>query len=112
MGYDEKVSSLELCAPLSINPDVSVEKTIDVMNKEGYDQLPVIDEAGIIQGVATLGSLKSKVLKSKVLATDPVKKAIYNTFKKATLDTTLEKLDRILDQEHFALVVHTHRIYD
>ena len=63
-----------------------------------------------IVGVATLGSLKTKVLKGKVQATDSVSKAMYTTFKKVTLDTTLEKLDRILDKEHFALVVHAQRL--
>ena len=41
--FDEKVSSLDLSAPLSILPDLSVEQTITIMNDEGYDQLPVID---------------------------------------------------------------------
>ena len=44
--YDEKVSSLELSAPLSIMPDLSVDHTIKIMNQEGFDQLPVIDELG------------------------------------------------------------------
>ena len=44
--YDEKVSSLDLSAPLSIMPDLSVDQTIKIMNSEGYDQLPVIDELG------------------------------------------------------------------
>lgn len=70
----------------------------------------MIDETGKICGVATLGSLKSKILKGKVAATDPVEKASYNTFSKVTLDTTLEKLNRILDTEHFALVVHSQRL--
>lgn len=109
--YDEKVSSLELSAPLSIMPDLSVDQTIKIMNSEGYDQLPVIDESGNIVGVATLGSLKLKVLKGKVQLYDPVVKATYNTFHKVNLDTTLEKLDRILDKEHFALVVHSQRLY-
>jgi len=109
--YDEKVSCMELSAPLSINPSLSVEQTIEIMNKEGYDQLPVIDDNNQICGVATLGSLKSKVLKAKVMATDPVAKATYTTFKKVTLDTTLQKLDRILDKDHFALVVHSQRLY-
>ena len=108
--FDEKVSSMELCAPLSILPDITVEQTIEIMNSEGFDQLPVIDTAGIIQGVATLGSLKSKLLKGKVQPTDAVSKATYSTFKKVTLDTTLEKLDRILDREHFAFVVHSQRL--
>ena len=60
--------------------------------------------------MATLGSLKSKVLKGKVALQDPVRNAMYNTFHKVTLDTTLEKLDRILDKEHFALVVHSQRL--
>jgi len=108
---EEKVSSLELSAPLSILPSVAVEHAIDIMVKEGYDQLPVITESGKIVGVATMGSLKAKMLKGKVNATDPVEAASYNTFKKLNLDTTLSKLNRILDTEHFALVVHNQRLY-
>ena len=63
-----------------------------------------------IHGVATLGSLKAKVLKGTVKPSDAVDKAAYHTFKKVTLDTSLEKLDRILDKEHFALVVHSQRL--
>eukprot|EP00092_Neocalanus_flemingeri_P014100 GFUD01015209.1.p1 GENE.GFUD01015209.1~~GFUD01015209.1.p1 ORF type:complete len:583 (-),score=126.94 GFUD01015209.1:985-2733(-) len=108
---EEKVSSLELSAPLSILPSVAVEHAIDIMVKEGFDQLPVITESGKIVGVATMGSLKAKLLKGKVNATDPVEAATYNTFKKLSLDTTLTKLNRILDTEHFALVVHNQRLY-
>merc|ERR1711874_862027 len=66
---------------------------------------------GKIEGVATLGSLRAKALEGNVLKSDPVVKASYNTFKKVTLETTLEKLNRILDKEHFALVVHSQRLY-
>jgi len=108
---DEKVSSLELSAPLSILPSVPVEHAIDIMVKEGFDQLPVITESGKIVGVATMGSLKAKLLKGKVNANDPVEAATYNTFKTLNLDTTLSKLNRILDTEHYALVVHNQRLY-
>ena len=60
---DEKVSSLDISAPLSILPSVTVEQAIDIMVKEGFDQLPVITESGKIVGVATMGSLKTKLLK-------------------------------------------------
>jgi hypothetical protein len=50
------------------------------------------------------------VLKGKVMPTDAVDKAAYHTFKKVTLETSLDKLDRILDKEHFALVVHSQRL--
>ena len=105
------MSSLELSAPLTITPDLTVEQAIGVMNSEGYDQLPVVNNAtGKIEGVCTLGSLRAKALKGNVMKYDPCLKATYNTFKKVTLDTTLEKLDRILDKEHFALVVHSQRL--
>jgi len=55
--------------------------------------------------------LKSKLLKGKVLPNDAVSKATYKTFKKVTLETTLEKLDRILDSEHYAVVVHSQRLF-
>merc|ERR1712008_604816 len=109
--FDEKVSSLELSAPLTILPELSVEQALSIMNNEGFDQLPVIESSGKIAGVATLGSLKAKMLKENVLRNDAVIKATYKTFKKVTLDTTLEKLNRILDKEHFALVVHAQRLY-
>merc|ERR1712112_502319 len=37
--------------------------------------------------------------------------AVYTQFKKLSLDTTLSKVNRILDTDHFALVVHKQRIY-
>jgi len=51
------------------------------------------------------------LFQGKVNGTDPVEAATYNTFKKLNLDTTLSKLNRILDTEHFALVVHNQRLY-
>jgi len=108
---DQKVSSLELSAPLSILPSVTVEQAVDIMVKEGFDQLPVITESGKIVGVATMGSLKAKLVKGKVNGTDPVEAATYNTFKKLNLDTTLSRLSRVLDTEHFALIVHNQRLY-
>ena len=36
--------------------------------------------------------------------------ATYNTFKKLNLDTTLSRLSRVLDTEHFALIVHNQRL--
>jgi len=107
----ERVSSLDLSAPLSILPTVSVENAIEIMSKEGYDQLPVITTTGAIAGVATLGSLKAKLLKGMIMSEDPISKATYSTFQKVTLETTLGRLNRILDTDHFALVIHSQRLF-
>jgi len=107
----EKVSCLELSAPLSILPSVSVETAIDIMSREGYDQLPVITTTGDIAGVVTLGSLKANLLKGKIMSDDPILSATYSSFKKVTLDTTLGRLSKILDSGPFALVVHSQRLF-
>lgn len=107
----EKVSSLDLSAPFSVQPSVTVEQAVDIMVKEGFDQLPVITAGGRIAGVATLGSLKAKLLKGKISSSDPVEAAVYTQFKKLSMDTTLARVNRILDTDHFALVVHSQRLY-
>ena len=70
--HDEKVSSLQLAAPLSILPHLSVEQAITIMNEEGYDQLPVIDEMGWVERKTILISIalsfKAILLKSKIVA--------------------------------------------
>lgn len=107
--WDLKVSCLNLAAPLTILPHMSCQDAIDIMNREGYDQLPVVDDTGDIKGMITLGNLMAKIMAGKVMYTALVSEVLYTTFHKITLDTTLGRLSRILDQGHFALVVHDQR---
>ncbi|XP_076055996.1 cystathionine beta-synthase isoform X2 [Oratosquilla oratoria] len=105
-----KVSSLPLSAPLTVLPTIACQDAIAIMQREGYDQLPVVDQEGIIKGVVTLGSLMAKIVAGKVEGSSPVEQSLYSQFRKITLDTTLGKLSRILDRDHFALVVHRQRL--
>lgn len=109
--WNLKVSCLNLAAPVTILPDMSCQDAIDILNKEGFDQLPVVSESGVIKGMITLGSMMAKILAGKVIATAPVSEILYNKFDKITLDDTLGKLSRLLDKEHFALVVHDQKIF-
>ena len=43
-----KVSLLDVATPLTVLPSVSCQDAIDIMNKEGFDQLPVVDQAGSV----------------------------------------------------------------
>lgn len=40
------VSALNLLAPLTVMPSVTIQDTLDLLNKEGFDQVPVVDETG------------------------------------------------------------------
>lgn len=41
-----KVSTLHLPAPLTVLPSISCQNAIAIMQREGYDQLPVVDQEG------------------------------------------------------------------
>lgn len=109
--WDQKVSVLNLAAPFTVTDTVECQEAIDIMNKEGFDQLPVMDEHGDVLGMITLGSLMSKLVSGKVKPTSIVAEALYSRFHKVQLDETLGNLSRILEKDHFVLIVHEQKLY-
>jgi len=109
--WNLNVSALKLLAPLTVTSSVTVQETLDLLNQEGFDQVPIVDEVGGILGMATVGNLMSSIVKNKVKQTDPVSKVMYKQFKMIRMDTSLGQLSRMLDTDHFVLVVHTQRQY-
>ncbi|XP_051782713.1 cystathionine beta-synthase-like protein isoform X1 [Erpetoichthys calabaricus] len=104
--WNIKLQELNLCAPLTVLPSVTCQTTIEILKEKGFDQAPVVNESGIIQGMVTLGNMLSSVLAGKIQPSDPISKVLYNQFKKIHLNDNLGKLSRILELDHFALVVH------
>jgi len=104
-----KVGALNLNAPLTVSTDVSIQETLNLLDKEAFDQVPVVDDNGEIKGMVTLGHMMSQIMRNKVKSSDPVSRVIYKQFKEITLDTSLGKLSRMLDTDHFVLVVHGQR---
>ncbi|XP_017394051.1 cystathionine beta-synthase isoform X1 [Cebus imitator] len=101
-----RVQELSLSAPLTVLPTVTCEHTIAILREKGFDQAPVVDEAGVILGMVTLGNMLSSLLAGKVQPSDQVGKVIYKQFKQILLTDTLGRLSHILETDHFALVVH------
>lgn len=104
--WNVKVSSLSLSAPLTVLPTVNCNTTIKLLREKGFDQVPIVSESGLVLGMVTLGNMLSSVLAGKVKQSDPVTKVIYKQFTQVHLDDNLGKLSRILETDHFALVVH------
>ncbi|XP_045708540.1 cystathionine beta-synthase isoform X2 [Phyllostomus hastatus] len=100
------VQELSLSAPLTVLPTVTCEHTIEILREKGFDQAPVVDESGAILGMVTLGNMLSCLLAGKVQPSDQVHKVIYKQFKQIRLTDPLGTLSRILEMDHFALVVH------
>ncbi|XP_037686931.1 cystathionine beta-synthase isoform X2 [Choloepus didactylus] len=101
-----KVQELSLSAPLTVLPTVTCQHTIEILREKGFDQAPVVDEAGAILGMVTLGNMLSSLLAGKVQPSDQVRKVIYKQFKQIRLTEPLGMLSHILEMDHFALVVH------
>lgn len=103
------VSALKLNAPLTVMPNVNIQETLELLNKEGFDQVPVVDEEGNILGMVTVGNMMAKVVRNKVKPSDPVSEIMYKQFKQIPMSTSLGHLSRMLDTDHFVLVVHNQR---
>ncbi|XP_030636489.1 cystathionine beta-synthase a [Chanos chanos] len=104
--WNLKLQSLNLSAPLTVLPTVNCQRTITILKEKGFDQAPVVDESGLILGMVTLGNMLASVLAGKVKPSDPVSKVLYKQFRQIRLTDNLGKLSRILETDHFALVVH------
>ncbi|RVE75502.1 hypothetical protein OJAV_G00017550 [Oryzias javanicus] len=104
--WNLKLQGLNLSAPLTVLPTVSCQNTIKILKEKGFDQAPVVDDAGLILGMVTLGNMLSSILAGKIKLSDPVSKVLYKQFRQIRLTDNLGKLSRILETDHFALVVH------
>jgi cystathionine beta-synthase len=103
--YNRPVSDLHLNTPCTVYPDCPISDAINIMSEEGYDQLPVVDEEGVILGSVTLGNLTSQILHNRATTNANVESVLYKKFKKVNLQTRLGDLSRIFDTEPYCLVV-------
>lgn len=44
--WNLKVQGLKLSAPLTVLPTVTCQRTIKILKEKGFDQAPVVEEAG------------------------------------------------------------------
>eukprot|EP00039_Didymoeca_costata_P029407 m.24550 g.24550 ORF g.24550 m.24550 type:complete len:542 (+) comp7618_c0_seq1:144-1769(+) len=105
------VSSLPQKFPMTIRPTVPCSEAIEILKTEGFDQMPVVDQSGSIVGVVTEGNLMAQMIRGKIRPRDHVQDAIYTQFRQVEMDDTIGKLSRILDKDHFALIVSKQKCY-
>ncbi|KAE8886941.1 Cystathionine beta-synthase [Phytophthora fragariae] len=101
----KNVSELLLQAPVTITPDLTCKEAVDILKKEGFDNLPVVADDNSIVGVVSEGNLIAQLMPGRVRPTDAVERAMFKQFKQVSPQTSLYELSRIFDRDHFALVV-------
>mmetsp|Transcript_2724 Transcript_2724/g.9554 ORF Transcript_2724/g.9554 Transcript_2724/m.9554 type:complete len:541 (-) Transcript_2724:793-2415(-) len=121
IGIDEKnrtewwahrtVKDLEVKEPVTVLPSVTCADAVGLLHEHGFDELPVVSEAGEIKGVVTEGNLTAKLASGRVSGTSSVSDAMYKAFSKVRADTDLATLSRIFDKDPFALVVTAQKAF-
>jgi cystathionine beta-synthase len=109
--FNQPVSSMPQQFPMTLAPSVTCGDAVEILQREGFDQMPVVDESGAVIGMVTEGNLLSLMTRRKVKGSDPCENALYKQFKQVDLSTPIGKVSRILDKYNFCLVVSTSRQY-
>lgn len=99
------LGDLKLATPVTCSPEVTCQQAIDILAKQGYDQLPVIGNNGEVMGMVTNGNLLSKITSGRVGASDPISAALFKQFARVTQQTSLYRLSKIFDRDHYAVVI-------
>lgn len=99
---DKTVAELGYAAPETILPSMTVKDAIELMQRQHFDQVPVVDDT--IRGMITIGNLLSKVASGRIEASDPISRSTYSGFKAVRASTTLGHLAEIFDSDYFVLV--------
>uniref|UniRef100_UPI0039818868 CBS domain-containing protein n=1 Tax=Salmonella sp. s54925 TaxID=3159674 RepID=UPI0039818868 len=102
---------LDLKPLVSVLPSVNCQHVIEICSRESYDQLPVIGNGGNVLGVATVGRIVARIVNGDVTLDSCVSDVMYKSFNKVTMDTTLGTLSRLLDSDHFVVVVSQQVVY-
>ena len=107
--WDRKVSELieesQIVFPLKMNTSTTCEIVINKLKSENVEQIPIVDNNGKLQGMATISYLMNKILDSTLKQSDSIEKALFKKFIKIKSDVSVGRLSRILETQPFVVVV-------
>ncbi|XP_051869824.1 cystathionine beta-synthase b isoform X2 [Pristis pectinata] len=106
------VEQLKIAPPLTVLPSLSCRKTMEILREKGYDQAPVVTEAGQVLGVVTLHHMLSSILTAKIQHDDPVIQALIKQFPQVVGSDELGALSVKLDSNPFVLVMDHQAVAD
>ena len=103
-GQDKTVADLDLKDAVFITADTTIEKVMEMFQTQGYAQYPVREKSGKILGVVTKTELMNKLVKKRVLLSDPVTNIVQRELRHVNSTTKLNELGRVLTRNRFVLV--------
>jgi len=103
------IKELNLPDAVCVLPETTCKSCLEIMQKGGFDQVPVVDANKKMVGLVTTGNLLSKVSKGRADPNESITKVMYHfnvkrAFKEITLDTKLSDLERFFEKASAAFV--------
>jgi len=103
------IKELNLPDAVCVSADKSCKEVLEIMQKGGFDQVPVIDSKKVLIGLVTIGNLLSKVAKGRANPSDPITAVMFHfntkrAFKEITPETKLSDLERFFETASAAFV--------
>ncbi|CAG8622286.1 11800_t:CDS:2 [Ambispora leptoticha] len=106
------IKDLNLKLAITINSQSACREAISILEKNGFDQLPVIDEGpkNKLVGLVTLGNLLSRISTGRATSQSPVSAVMFkfnkskHHFEEITVDTPLSKLTTFFEHNSSAIV--------
>lgn len=109
--YNLPIASLPAKFPMVLSPTISCGDAVNIMQREGFDQMPVLDDKGSILGMVTEANVLAQLMRKRVKKDDTVDKVLYTRFKTVGTDTTIGAVSQMLDKRHFVLVTSEQQCY-
>lgn len=99
-AIDKKKRNEQICVSMNSKTQEVLEK----LKSSDVDQIPVLDESGKLEGIATTSSLMKKILNLNMNRDEVIGKHLFKKYVKISGNSTLGKLSRILEKENFVVV--------
>ncbi|KAG0168073.1 hypothetical protein DFQ28_005359 [Apophysomyces sp. BC1034] len=104
------VASLGLKKAISTSEDTTCKDAIELMQKNGFDQLPVTKDSHL-KGLLTMGHALARIASGRAKPSSPVSEIMFHfnlhehrKFKVITVDTPLDQLTRFFETNASAVV--------
>ncbi|ORY02635.1 cystathionine beta-synthase [Basidiobolus meristosporus CBS 931.73] len=104
------IKDLNLPAAITVQPKTSCREALSIMEKNSFDQLPVVSETHRVIGLVTMGNILSKVSSGKITGDTPVNQVMFKfttvgkDFFEISVNTPLADMSRFFETNSSAIV--------
>ncbi|CAI8049770.1 Cystathionine beta-synthase [Geodia barretti] len=104
--WSQPLSVLPLLPIITVGEQVTCGEAVKLLQEKQIDQVPILTDNGDVLGMVTLSNLTTKMVRGQANTSDPVTSVSYTQFRKVMPNTSLGQLSKILEKDHYAIVMH------